>query len=70
MAFFFSGRLRVTVTMPPSARVTSIVSMARTILSGVGFNPYRKVRRRPSDLVFVAAAIVIALALVLWALLG
>jgi hypothetical protein len=36
----------------------------------VGFNPYRKVRRRPSDLLLVAAAIVIALGLVLWALLG
>ena len=61
---------RVTVTMPPSARLTKIVSMAATILSGVGFNPYRKARRRPSDLILVAAAIVVAAALVLWALLG
>jgi hypothetical protein len=44
--------------------------MPATILSGVGFNPYRKLRRRPSDLIFVAAAIVVAAVLVLWALLG
>jgi hypothetical protein len=36
----------------------------------VGFNPYRKTRRRPSDYVLVAAGLVVALALVLWALLG
>jgi hypothetical protein len=36
----------------------------------VGLNPYRKQRRRPSDYVFVVAAVVIALALVAWALLG
>jgi hypothetical protein len=44
--------------------------MDRTILSGVGFNPYRKVRRRPSDYVLVAAAVIVAVALVLWALFG
>jgi hypothetical protein len=44
--------------------------MARTILSGVGFNPYRKVRRRPSDYLLVVAALVVAVMLVLWALLG
>jgi hypothetical protein len=36
----------------------------------VGFNPYRKVRRRTSDYVLVAAGLVIAVGLVLWALLG
>jgi len=36
----------------------------------VGFDPQRQHRRRSSDYVFVAAAIVVAVALVLWALLG
>jgi hypothetical protein len=44
--------------------------MTRTILVGVGFNPYRKTRRRPSDYVFVLAGVAVAVALVLWALLA
>jgi len=36
----------------------------------VGFNPYRQPRRRPSDYVMVAAAVVVVLALLLWALFG
>jgi hypothetical protein len=40
------------------------------MISAVGFNPYRQMRRRPSDYVFVAAALVVAAVLVLWALLG
>ena len=36
----------------------------------MGFNPYRPVRRRPADYVLVAAAVVVAVVLVLWALLG
>jgi hypothetical protein len=36
----------------------------------VGFNPHRRQKRRPSDYVFVAAAIVVALVLVAWALLA
>jgi hypothetical protein len=36
----------------------------------VGFNPYRKVRRRRSDYLFVAAGLILALGLVLWALLA
>jgi hypothetical protein len=36
----------------------------------VGFNPYRKTRRRWSDYVFVALGLLVALALVLWAFLG
>ncbi len=59
----------VTVTMPAS-RVTSIVSMRRDDTDGVGLNPYRKQTRRPSDYVFVVAAIVVALALIAWALLA
>jgi hypothetical protein len=50
--------------------VTSIVSISPTILSGVGFNPYRKVRRRPSDYLLVVGALAVAIGLVLWALLG
>ncbi len=37
---------------------------------GVGFNPYRRFRARPLDYVLVIAAIVVAAALVLWALAG
>jgi hypothetical protein len=36
----------------------------------VGFNPYRRVRRRTSDYVLVAAGLLVALVLVLWALIG
>jgi hypothetical protein len=36
----------------------------------VGLNPYRKIKRRPADYVFVVAAVLVALALVLWAVLG
>jgi hypothetical protein len=70
-AFFFSGRFIVMVTIP-SARSTSNVSklIARTILSAVGFNPYRKFRARPADYALVVAAAVVALALVLWGVLG
>ena len=70
MAFFFSGRLSVIVTMPSSDRSTSIVSMRPTILAAVGFNPYTRFRARPVDYVLVVAAVLIALALVLWALPG
>jgi hypothetical protein len=44
--------------------------MPRTILTGVGFNPYRKFRARPADYALVIAALVVALALVLWGVLG
>ena len=37
---------------------------------GVGFNPYRKFRARTGDYVMVGAAIVIAVALVIWAALS
>jgi hypothetical protein len=36
----------------------------------VGLNPYRPQRRRTSDYVFVAAAVVVTIALLAWALLG
>ncbi len=40
------------------------------ILDGMGFDPTRKHRRRPADYVFVAASVIVALALLAWALLG
>jgi len=36
----------------------------------MGFNPHRKRVRRASDYVFVAAAVLAAIALVVWAFLG
>jgi hypothetical protein len=36
----------------------------------VGFNPYSKFRARPADYALVVAAILVALALVLWAVLA
>jgi hypothetical protein len=33
----------------------------------MGFNPYRRFRARPSDYAMVAVAIVLVLALVIWA---
>jgi hypothetical protein len=36
----------------------------------VGFDPNRKHRRRPSDYLFVGAGLLIAAALVAWAVLG
>jgi hypothetical protein len=44
--------------------------MSRTILTAVGFNPYRKFKARPADYALVVAAILLALALVLWGILG
>ena len=67
MAFFFSGRLSVTVTTP-SARSTMSVSM-RPYRSAVGFNPFRKQVRRSSDIVIVVAALAVVAALLVWAVL-
>ena len=36
----------------------------------MGFDPTRPHRRRPADLVFVGAGVVLIVALVVWALLG
>jgi hypothetical protein len=44
--------------------------MRRDDTDDVGLNPYRKRVRRTSDYVFVAAAVVVALALLAWALLA
>jgi hypothetical protein len=36
----------------------------------MGLNPYRKFRARPADYALVVGALVVALALVLWGVLG
>jgi hypothetical protein len=36
----------------------------------VGYNPYRKFKARPADYALVVAAILVALALVAWGVLG
>lgn len=36
----------------------------------MGFNPHRRFRARPADYLFVAAAVLVALALVAWTLFG
>ena len=38
-------------------------------MAGMGLNPYRAHRSRPSDVLLVAAALAITLALVIWAFL-
>jgi hypothetical protein len=44
--------------------------MARTILTDVGYNPYRRFRARTGDYVMVVVAVVVAVALLVWALFG
>jgi hypothetical protein len=44
--------------------------MPATILTVVGFNPYRRFRARPADYAMVAVALGVAVALVIWAVLG
>jgi Tfp pilus assembly protein PilN len=39
-------------------------------MPGVGFNPYRQHRRRPSDYLFVVAAFVVVSVLLVWAVMG
>lgn len=36
----------------------------------MGMNPYRKQRRRPTDYVFVGAAVILAVALIAWGFFG
>ena len=36
----------------------------------MGFNPYRKFVAKPADYLMVAAAVVVVIGLLLWALLG
>ena len=57
------------MTTPP-ARSMSKVSIRATIITAMGFNPFRQQRRRTGDYVLVAAAFVVIALLVLWAFLG
>jgi hypothetical protein len=41
-----------------------------TILMAVGYNPYRRFRARPADYVLVVVALLVAIVLVVWAVLG
>lgn len=58
------------VTTPTSLRSTTVVSIVQTILVFVGFNPHRKMHKRPSDYLMVAGALAATLAIIAWALLG
>ena len=57
------------MTMPP-ARLTSMVSIAATILSRWDSTRIAGASARRSDIVFVVAAVVAVVALLAWALLG
>jgi hypothetical protein len=69
IAFFFAARSRVIVAMPLS-RVTLRVSMSADDTEGMGFNPQRKRVARTSDYLFVAAAALLCVGLLLWTVLG
>jgi hypothetical protein len=50
--------------------INVLAPMRGTILTGMGFNPFRQQRRSAADYVMVAAAFVVVALLLLWALLG
>lgn len=52
-------------TSPPCARPAT-----GTILAAVGLNPFRQHRSSPADVIMVAAALLVAVALVAWAVFG
>jgi hypothetical protein len=58
----------------PAPFVTSerrdLLPTGGTILRAVGYNPYRRFRARRADYVLVAVALMAALALVIWAVIG
>ena len=55
-----------------STRGASMISASSrpTILTAVGYNPYRKFKAKPADYVLVAAALLVSLALRIWAFAG
>ena len=73
-AFFLLGRFIVTVTTPSSSRATSNVSMALpyrpATVRPMGYNPFRASVKHRGDMVIVAAALIVIVALVGWALFG
>jgi hypothetical protein len=44
--------------------------MAGTILRPMGYNPYRRFRAGPADYILVGVALLIAVALLIWAFAG
>ena len=46
------------------------LAMAATILRAVGYNPHRKYKASPADYVLVAAAMLVAIGLLVWAVVG
>ena len=40
------------------------------MLTGVGFNPYRKFKAKPADYLLVSASTLVAVGLVVWAFFG
>ena len=74
-AFFRAGRSSVIVATPFAvADVGSSRGADRTrsptILSGMGFNPFRAQRRSTGDYVMVVVALVVCVLLVAWAVFG
>jgi ABC-type cobalamin transport system permease subunit len=69
IAFFFPGFANVTVATFPS-RSTCTCAIAGTILTLVGLNPFRQHRASTADILLVAAALVVCVALVAWAFFG
>jgi hypothetical protein len=52
-------------TQPPERK-----GHGRTILTAVGYNPYRRFRAGRTDYAVLAAAVLVAVVLVVWALAG
>jgi len=50
--------------------VTSMVSMPADDTDDMGYNPHRKMVRKPGDVALVVLGVAVALALVVWAFLG
>jgi hypothetical protein len=64
-AFLRAGRSMVSVTTPSARSIRSPCTGRYRI--AVGFNPFRKQVKRRGDVFLVAAALLVAALLVLWA---
>jgi hypothetical protein len=53
-----------------AGRSTCTGGIGCTILTAVGLNPFRQQRRSPADILMVAGALLVCVALVAWALFG
>jgi hypothetical protein len=59
------------VTTKGRASIANDTDAARgAILRAVGFNPFRQHRRSPADILMVAGALLVCVALVAWAVLA